>query len=543
MEPCGREFLPPPAPQRNYLSKDFLARSPTPLDALVSIAPIGVALNRESRRIRLVRGLLVLAVVTSAAAVPQVDPYAPQPFPSRHAGARRSASTQATARQPIVFVVHPTRPPLDLSWKDAYGVVRGSVTGWRNLDGRRAPLKLVLGPAAAARLVGLWFLLGDAPDGFHVASTEAEAAELVAKDPAAIGIVSGEALSPAVRAAGLAGEDPLREPGRWPLSVPAVDDPGAVTTAIAFGDVLTSRTVDRKMIAAGDFRSPWRSVGEILAAADLAFGNFEGTISRNAQPRSGGTSFVSRVQVIDGFRYAGIDFLSLANNHVGDFGAATLLETRALIRDAGIATAGAGANDAEAREPAILERHGVRFAFVTFNAIVGPPVATDDSPGATWIHMAPWNPFRQSELDRVAETVRAARRRADVVIVYPHWGQEYTARPNADQKRVARALIDAGADMIIATHPHWVQGAEIYRGRLIAYSLGNFVFDQTWSTETQQGAALDLVFWGPRLVGASFVPVRIEDAHRPRFIDAEAGADILQRIWGASGSPYAAGSR
>jgi poly-gamma-glutamate synthesis protein (capsule biosynthesis protein) len=314
-----------------------------------------------------------------------------------------------------------------------------------------------------------------------------------------------------------------------------------VITAIAFGDVLTSRTVDRKMVAAGDFRSPWRSVVQRLAAADLAFGNFEGTIAHDAAPRPGGTSFVSRVNVIDGFRFAGLDFLSLANNHVGDFGTRTLIETRDLIRDAGIATAGAGANEAQAREPAILERHGVRFAFVSFNAIVGPPVATADGAGVVWIHMAPWNPFRQSDLDAVAADVREARQKADVVIVFPHWGQEYVAKPNGDQVRVAHALVDAGADMVIATHPHWVQGAEIYKGHLIAYSLGNFVFDQTWSEETQQGAALDLVFWGPRLVGASFVPVQIEDAHRPRFVDERAGAEILRRIWGASGEPYRRG--
>ncbi len=69
---------------------------------------------------------------------------------------------------------------------------------------------------------------------------------------------------------------------------------------------------------------------------------------------------------------------------------------------------------------------------------MGPPVADEDSPGAVWIHMAPWNPFRRGELDRVAADVRAARQRADVVIVYPHWGQEYDASPNADQQRVAR---------------------------------------------------------------------------------------------------------
>jgi poly-gamma-glutamate synthesis protein (capsule biosynthesis protein) len=314
-------------------------------------------------------------------------------------------------------------------------------------------------------------------------------------------------------------------------------------TAIAFGDILLSRTVDKKMVAKGDFLSPFRTVGPALAAADLAFGNFEGTISHDARPQPGGTRFVARTASIDGLRYAGIDFLSLANNHVGDYGAGTLAETVRLLRGAGIAVAGAGADLAGASEPAVVVRGGVRFAFVSFNAIIGTPAAAADSPGAVRIKMAPWFPFSDTDLAAVVDDVKDARKRADVVIVFPHWGQEYTARPNADQMRVAHALIDAGADMLIATHPHWVQGAEIYKGHLIAYSLGNFVFDQTWSVETQQGAALSLTFWGPRLVGASFVPVRIEDAHRPRFLDEAAGSDILGRIWGASGDPYRLGAR
>lgn len=487
----------------------------------------------------------MLALAASAAALPEIDGSRSLAVATgssvRAAAPVKATATQAAGREPLAFVVHPTHPPLDISWSDAYGLVTGSVDRWRPLDGRTSRVRLVLGPAAAARVAGLWLLLGKTPSGFHVAATEAEAAIAVSKDPAAIGLVTGEALSPAVRAVRLGGVDPLRDPARYPLVVPGTGAAAPVITAIAFGDVLTSRTVDRKMVAAGDFRSPWLSVGKALAAADLAFGNFEGTIAHDAKPRPGGTSFVSRVGVIEGFTFAGIDFLSLANNHVGDFGTRTLVETRTLIRKAGIATSGAGADEAEARAPAILERHGVRFAFVSFNAIVGPPVATAEDPGAVWIHMAPWNPFRQSELDKVAATVREARQKADVVIVYPHWGTEYTAKPNADQVRVGRALIDAGADMVIATHPHWVQGAEIYKGRLIAYSLGNFVFDQTWSKETQQGAALELVFWGPRLVGASFVPVQIEDAHRPRFVDERAGAEILNRIWGASGEPYRRG--
>ncbi len=381
-------------------------------------------------------------------------------------------------------------------------------------------------------------LTGRTPPTPTIAPSQTAAADLVSKDVAALGLIASDALSPAVRAASIQGSDPLRSPAAYPLRVPADARPGAVVTAIAFGDVLTSRTVDRKMVAAGDFLSPFRSVGPALKAADLAFGNFEGTIARDARPLPGGTRFVSRVQAIDGFRYAGIDFLSLANNHTGDYGAGTLDETARLLRGAGIAVAGAGTDLAAAREPAIIERSGVRFAFVTFNAIIGTAGAQEDAPGAVRIRMAPWFPFSSSDLAAVVDDVKRARSRADVVIVFPHWGQEYVAKPNADQIRVGRALIDAGADMVIATHPHWVQGAEIYKGHLIAYSLGNFVFDQTWSLETQQGAVLQLTFWGSRLVGASFVPVRIEDAHRPRFLDDAAGDDILRRIWGGSGEPY-----
>jgi len=391
------------------------------------------------------------------------------------------------------------------------------------------------------RAAGLWLLLGHVPSPLVLARSEVEAAEAVSRDPDAVGVIAAEAVSPAVRAATLGGADPLLAPAKYPLTIPG-PAPGPVITAIAFGDVMTSRTVDAKMRAHGSFRSPWVYVSSTLAAADLAFGNFEGTISRDARPRPGGTAFVSRTQVIDGFRFAGLDFLSLANNHIGDFGSGTLRETVDLLRAAGIAVAGAGADLAGAREPAILERNGVRFAFVSFNAIIGTPPARTDSPGAVRIEMAPWFPFSDQALTAVVDDVKRARTMADVVIVYPHWGQEYTAHPNADQRRVAHALIDAGADMLIATHPHWVQGAEIYKGHLIAYSLGNFVFDQTWSVETQQGAAIRLTFWGRKLVGASFVPVQIEDAHRPRFVSDAAGAAILERIWGASGEPYRRGA-
>jgi len=495
-----------------------------------------VAVTSPAMRTRALRSALVTGLLASITAFPLASIARPLAARELRTPSRRSPG----ASEPLAFVVHPTRPATALSFDQAYSLINGAIDSWRSLDGRAVRVRLVLGPAAAARAAGIWLLAGHVPPNVTIERTEQQAADAVADDPSTIAIVTGDTLSPAVRAATVAGVDPVRDPVSYPLRVPAATPPVRVTTAIAFGDIMTSRTVDKKIRASGDFLSPFRDVGGELAGANLAFGNFEGTISHDAHPQPGGTRFVSRPGVVAGFRYAGIDFLSLANNHAGDYGAGTLLETVKYLRDGGIAVAGAGADLAGATAPAVVTRNGIRFAFVSFNAITGTPPAGPAKTGAVRIDMAPWFPFSAASLAVVEDEVRRARAMADVVIVYPHWGLEYHSHPNPDQIRVAHALIDAGADMLIATHPHWVQGAEIYKGHLIAYSLGNFVFDQTWSTETQEGAALSLTFWGSKLVAASFVPVRIADAHRPRFVDYRDGADILARIWSASGSPYRA---
>src|SRR4029079_14351179 len=102
----------------------------------------------------------------------------------------------------------------------------------------------------------------------------------------------------------------------------------------------------------------------------------------------------------------------------------------------------------------------------------------------------------RADAGRIAETVRPARKVADVVIIVPHWGVEYTAEPSDRQRDFARAAAAAGADMIVGNHPHWVQAHEQIGEVFVAYALGNFVFDQDWSLETQQGAMLAVTFTG-----------------------------------------------
>ena len=134
-----------------------------------------------------------------------------------------------------------------------------------------------------------------------------------------------------------------------------------------------------------------------------------------------------------------------------------------------------------------------------------------------------------------ADVADARAAGADLVIVFPHWGVEYTTKVTAQQRRLGHAAIDAGADMVIGNHSHWAGAVEIYEGRPIWYALGNFVFDQTWSEGTLEGITLELTFDGTRLVQVVMRPHLIVDRSQPNFMDpAGDGAVVMDQVFGAS---------
>ena len=244
-----------------------------------------------------------------------------------------------------------------------------------------------------------------------------------------------------------------------------------------------------------------------------------------------------------GLELAGFDVLSLANNHTGDFGPQALVETVRRVRAGGFVPVGAGVDLARASRPAIVERNGVRFGVVAFDAIGETPAAAPGRPGALRVRMDPrTGPLVPADLDRVTGLVRSLRSQVDVVLVLPHWGTQYTHGTVRDQRLVARALTRAGADVVVGGHPHWVQGMESVGDSLIAYSLGNFVFDMlpiggVYTRETQEGAVLELTFWGSTLKAARLVPVVIGADFAPRVADGPRGQAILDDVWDASGAP------
>lgn len=266
----------------------------------------------------------------------------------------------------------------------------------------------------------------------------------------------------------------------------------------AGGDVNPGDRVAAAVAAYGS-RHPWRSVGPILRGADLATVNLEGVVSSRGEPwPDKAFHFRGPRAVVDGAaEYAGVDVVTVANNHSLDFGRAAFRDTLAAARRAGVATVGGGAGLAAARRPAVLAAGGLRVAFLGYDDIQPDFHAR---PGVAGIAPA--------DGVLVAADVRAARRAADVVVVWFHWGVELERAPNARQRELARAALDAGAAVVLGAHPHVLQPVD-RRGRtLVAWSLGNFVF-APHSPGTDETGVL-LVRLGARgVLGHSFRPARI----------------------------------
>jgi poly-gamma-glutamate synthesis protein (capsule biosynthesis protein) len=316
-----------------------------------------------------------------------------------------------------------------------------------------------------------------------------------------------------------------------PTGTPAPSPtPVPVTTLVFTGDIIPARCSYAAMQARGDYTAAFAPLRDTLAGADITVGTLDSTISNAAVPIGCTPTFnlAGPAAFIDALTFAGFDVISHAANHIRDCGNANcgnaaMLETGEILRAAGIAMTGSGTDLAAARVPAVVERNGVRFAFLAYDDIASYYHAAPGVPGS-----APLDPAT------VAGDVAAARAAADLVVVLPHWGIEYTTDPSPRQREFARAAAAAGADLVVGNHPHWVQAHEQIGATFVAYALGNFVFDQDWSLETQQGAMLTVTFTGTEVTGTAYTPIRIYDAFQPRLAPPDEAASILARIEAAS---------
>lgn len=229
-------------------------------------------------------------------------------------------------------------------------------------------------------------------------------------------------------------------------------------------------------------RDPFTHFSRIFADADFTIGNLECVVATVGEKVEKPFTFRADPRVLKVLKRH-FDAVSLANNHTGDFGHAAFLEQLDLLRDTGIPYFGGGRDTGEARKPHVFAHHGIRIALLGYNDFKPRTFeAGPNWPGVAW-----------SVDEQVVADIKAARtiHHADLVIPFMHWGWEEEGA-NDRQMKLARLMIDNGADVVVGGHPHVTQGAEYYKGKLIVYSLGNFVFNGFKTPETNTGWVLRL---------------------------------------------------
>src|SRR3989339_663665 len=239
-------------------------------------------------------------------------------------------------------------------------------------------------------------------------------------------------------------------------------DEGIVITAV--GDIMLSRGLSPLLEKNGpDY--PFAGTKHIFRNSDIAIGNLECYISSRTLDAGNFFNFRASTPAVSGLKNAGFNVLTLANNHVFDGGYPGVRDTVSILQEHKIAYCGAGSDIETAQRPASLQIKGKKIAVISCTTLMPAGLlASKNSPGLVSPGM-------------LVSQIRRLRVYYDYVIVSCHWGEELAEKPRADDIKTAHALIDAGAELVIGHHPHTIQGIEIYKGKAIIYSLGNFIFD------------------------------------------------------------------
>jgi poly-gamma-glutamate synthesis protein (capsule biosynthesis protein) len=323
---------------------------------------------------------------------------------------------------------------------------------------------------------------------------------------------------------------------------------------LAGGDVAINR-------ASG--RGAFGRLAPLFRRAGAAFVNLELPLSRRGRPAAKEILLRGAPGMAAALSEARFDLMGIANNHILDYGEEALADTLDLLEEGGFAHTGAGANIAAARRPALIERGGLRIGLLAYSSIIprgfaaGPDKAginplrahtayrqhrdLTEYPGSlpavsTWAE--------PDDLARTKRDIRALKKRADIVIVNHHWGTSMTHAIQDFQTEIARATVDAGADLVLGGHPHLLQGIEFHRGVPIVYSMGNLIFDFKIPFFTE--ASKQTFLFGATLTksGAAdthFIPCWSGDFEKPRLLSPRGGegkaiADLMRRLSAPFGS-------
>lgn len=260
------------------------------------------------------------------------------------------------------------------------------------------------------------------------------------------------------------------------------------TSLIFTGDIMLGRSVMTKSLRLENPNYPFMNVADLLRSADVVFSNLENPIVDNCPHVDSGFKFCSDPKMIEGLKYAGVDVVSLANNHILNYRKEGFEQTKKYLDLNGIKWVGDG-------NLVIIEKNKIKFGFLGFNFLTAKP--------------------QNKDLD----LIRNSKRKVDILVVSVHWGEEYKDKPSSHQRLLARQLSEAGADYIVGHHPHWIQEIEKIGNTEVYYSLGNFIFDQMWSEETKKGMSVNLIFKGKKLEKENLLKSYMEKFAQPKWVN------------------------
>lgn len=290
----------------------------------------------------------------------------------------------------------------------------------------------------------------------------------------------------------------------------------------AVGDILLDRAV-RRIINENDIFYPFDEVKEIISANDIAFYNNEFPVcdSIDGYAINKKYSFRAEPYFIESIKDAGFNIASVANNHTIDYSKKGLIRTIEILNESGIYTIGGGKNQTEAFAPLMIEKNGETFAFFANLEFL--------LEGTSFNQNRPYPAYAQ--IERLCGQIEKYNSIVDFVVVSFHWGRESVTTPTSKQVEFAHKVVDAGADLVIGHHPHVLQGIETYRDKIILYSLGNFVFDNSKPLQ-KQSAIFQCTFEDGVIKNPHLIPIKIEN-NRPviaKIKDAEETFNQIKKI-------------
>lgn len=407
---------------------------------------------------------------------------------------------------------------------DVQPLLQGAVANWRDVG---APVSV---PVAAVAIDGI------VPEGMSPAATANDYEELVATldvNTGALAVVPLDQIDFRVNTLKIDGTDPLLAAGT---------DAAPVVRIGAAGDIIPGRNVANYIRRYDDFSMPLARVKDVLADFDFTFANFECFISETLESPEltdpGSLDFLTRPQFVPSMVEAGIDAVSMANNHAvyshSGWGLPAFYDTYEYLTGGGMPVFGAGYDLDGARQPFVTEANGVSIAVIGIDGITAnldypnePDVVASAHSEAT-AGQGGTNPLH---METISADISRLAGEYDIVIPFFHMGNQYVWTSGDWAFETAHKAIDAGASCVVSSHPHTIQGMEVYNGKPIFYAIGNFIYDQMFSVDTRQGYVLDLTFRGNEVIGFRTHGVEIEAFSQPRFMGPGEQAALMDRFW------------